>query len=202
MTEIILPPAHTWEATWVRAVSNFVEHGRPPLRSWMYVMLNGHIAGTHSQRPSSWLDVEPHEDVEAVWSLQPNLNFGRLAKLMSRTTSMEDPESLASIRKANELVAEAGVTWGELCLRMLGAAVQEEKKAPAESLSAETILETTLRFLLTEGKINAVMHESLSRMVRMAFRSPDEGFHRRVSRKIGDILRGAGSAPVGSEAAP
>jgi len=165
---------------------------RIALRSWIYAIWYNEPAGLPAitSRPSWWFNLEEVESIESVWSLQPYLDFGRLAKLTSRTMSTEDAEALASIRKANELLTQAGTSWGDLCLRMLGTAIQEEKKAPAENLSAEQVLEATVNFLFEGGKINEIMRDELLRLVRATLHSSDTGFHRRVRSQIGKILRG------------
>lgn len=194
MSEVALPESWRNLPRWRGAITR-----RIALRSWAYAIWynepNGLPAPT--TRPGYWFDVDDAEVIESAWSLQPYLDFGRLAKLTSRTTSSEDAEALASIRKANELLAQANTSWAELCLRLLGVSIQEEKK-PAENLSAEEVLENTIRFCLAEGKINSVMCEQLLQTVRLALRSQDAGFYRRVNQRIEDILRGAGSGPLGS----
>ena len=44
------------------------------------------------------------------------LDRDRLAKLLALTTSLNDNEALAAIRKANEIVEGAGLTWDQVLL--------------------------------------------------------------------------------------
>ena len=150
--------------------------------------------------PSLWFDVD---DVEGeLLPLQGYLDFGRLAKLMSQTTSSFDGEALTSVRMANELVRNAGTTWAEVLLRVIREQLKEEEKPPTENLSAQDVLLQTLRFLRDTRKISEAVYERMFKLVVMVLRSSDNRFHRRAYRRIREILWGAKDAPVGSRTAP
>ena len=139
--------------------------------------------------PSLWFDVD---DIESEpLPLQGYLDFGRLAKLMSQTTSSYDEEALTSVRMANELVRHADTTWAEILLRVIREQLKEEEKPPAENLSAEDVLLQTLRFLRDTRKISEAVYERLFKLVALVLRSSDDRFHRRAYRRIREILWGA-----------
>ena len=57
--------------------------------------------------------------------------FGQLKKLMQLTTSNNDPEALNALRRANALLAEAGVDWDRVFSRCVTVGVDVEA-APDE----------------------------------------------------------------------
>lgn len=166
------------------------------LHQWMWSMWRG--IGMHEDMSPVWFELE--RDETAVTNY---LDFGRLAKVMSRTTSDNDAEALTSVRQGNTLIRRAGSSWAELCLRLIGRGLEEEQKQPKiEDQTAEQMLESTLKFLLDTGKINEEMYYELVKTIRLAFRSQDTGFQRKVRRRIGSILRGVGRRAVGSARVP
>lgn len=116
------------------------------------------------------------------------IDFVRLVKLMARTDSSNDHEALACIRKSNRLLREHGNSWPELLLRLIDRMIKDEGEKAAKELDAQAILEQTLTFLKSNGKISEAMHTSLVKMVRLMFRSKDENFLRRGQRRINEIM--------------
>lgn len=67
--------------------------------------------------------------------------MNKLSKLMMLTTSTNDNEALAALRKANAILAAQSVSWDEFLKGMKNLVIQEEPKAPKKKKDESDIKE-------------------------------------------------------------
>lgn len=58
--------------------------------------------------------------------------FNKLKKIMDRTLSENDHEALASLRAANKIIADAGVSWERFFDRSVRIDVEQDPERPAD----------------------------------------------------------------------
>lgn len=122
------------------------------------------------------------------------IDFTRLQHLLARTESSEDAEALASVRRANQLLRDSSMSWGELLLHFIERKLQEQALKDQEAsreMDPCKVLEQTLTWLRENGKISDEQYSSMIQSVRMMFRSRDTNFTRRMSKKIRDVFSSA-----------
>lgn len=118
-------------------------------------------------------------------------DFPLLGLLMARTQSSFDEEALGAIRRANDLLRKADLSWDVLLIQFIHRKLTEQDAKDAEAsreLDPCKVLEQTLKWLFDNEKMSEEQYGVMLQSVRMMFVSRDTNFVRRTTRRIKELF--------------